>query len=164
VAYRGVHFALSDSDLIKLLRARSNDELLEVIQNEIEERWDERWLYQTDKAWDAIHRCLTDGKIGFDNGEYPWKVCILGGRQLYSGNDYIISLKTPKQVSDLAESLASITQEAFRQRYFSIRDPEYIPGISAEDFEYTWDWFNGLPDFFARSAAAGRSVIFTVDQ
>ena len=30
---------------------------------EIEDRWDRDWLVETDKAWDAIHRCLTGGTL-----------------------------------------------------------------------------------------------------
>jgi hypothetical protein len=36
--------------------------------------------------------------------------------------------------------------------------------LSAEDYEYTWDYFNGLADFYGRAAAESRYAIFTVDQ
>jgi hypothetical protein len=58
----GVHFALVEKDARRMQRARGNDALQEVLE-EIEERWDRRWLQETDKAWDAIHRCLTDGYL-----------------------------------------------------------------------------------------------------
>jgi hypothetical protein len=32
---------------------------------------------------------------------------------------------------------------------------------SDEDFEYTLSNFDGLPEFFARAAEAGRHVVFT---
>jgi len=163
MACRGVHFAITDEDAANLLNGQSNDIVMGVVEA-IEEPWNEEWLYQTDKAWEAIHRCLTDGGLGFENGEYPWKLCILGGRQLYSGDDYIVSLKTPKEVSDFASSLCGAPRERLRERYFAISDPEYRAQMSEEDFEYTWDWFNGLPEFFGRSSAARRHVIFTVDQ
>lgn len=163
MACRGVHFALSKPELLKLMQASSDSEVLDVVE-EIEDRWDEAWLYQTDTAWEAIHRCLTDGNLGFDNGEYPLKLCILGGARLYAGDDYVVSLKTHEDVSSLAESLPAITQEKLRHLYFSIRDSEYSPRISEDDFAYVWDWFNGLPDFYGRAAAGARSVIFTVDQ
>ena len=37
--------------------------MLDIVQEEIEEPWDEEWLLEMDKAWDAIHRCLTDGRL-----------------------------------------------------------------------------------------------------
>jgi hypothetical protein len=164
MACRGVHFALSNEQLTKLLDARGDEALLDVLEVEIEEQWDEEWSYETDKAWDAIHRCLTNGEIGFDNGEYPLDHCILGGRQLHSGEDYIVSLKAPQQVSDIGAALQPISRGELRRRYFSMSAPDYSSGISEEDFEYTWDWFNGLGEFFAKAASAGRHVIFTVDQ
>ena len=90
---RGVHFAITDEDLGILLAAKSDDQIREVISDGIEERWDEDWLVQTDDAWAAIHRCLTDGNLECENGEYPLRICILGGRQLYSGDDYVIVFK-----------------------------------------------------------------------
>ena len=100
MAGRGVLFTITDTDVQQLLSARqatdADDEVMAVVE-EIEERWDENWLYETDKAWDAIHRCLTDGQLEYENGEYPLNHCILGGTQLYAGDDYIISLKSPQQ-------------------------------------------------------------------
>jgi hypothetical protein len=163
MACRGVHFAIADEDAGKLLRAQDDASVMDVVES-IETAWDKEWLHETDTAWEAIHRCVTDGKVGFDNGDYPWSLCILGGRQLHSGDDYIVSLKSPTQVADVAGSLRTFLRQNMRDRYFSISDPDYAPGISDEDFEYTWNWFEGLPEFFSRSAAAGRHVIFTVNQ
>jgi len=64
---RGVYFALVSDDVEKLLNADSDERLRAVIQDDIEERWDESWLFQTDKGWAGIHRCLTDGRLAYDN-------------------------------------------------------------------------------------------------
>jgi hypothetical protein len=64
---RGVHFALTDNDVRQLLSRKSNEDRLEHVQLEIEETFFESReadLVETDKAWDAIHRCLTDGTLG----------------------------------------------------------------------------------------------------
>jgi hypothetical protein len=50
MACRGVHFAITESETTRLLSAGSDQKVLEVIQDEIEARWDKEWLYQTDKA------------------------------------------------------------------------------------------------------------------
>jgi hypothetical protein len=34
----------------------------------IEEAWDLDHLAESDKAWDAIHRCLTDGQLDAGGG------------------------------------------------------------------------------------------------
>jgi hypothetical protein len=95
MACRGVHFAITDSDAERLLTAPSDHAVLGIIQDEIEERWDEDWLYQSDKAWDAIHRCLTDGTLDPGGGSYPLRLAVLNGRKLHTGENYIVSLVTP---------------------------------------------------------------------
>ena len=160
---RGVHFAITDEDLGLLLAAQSDREVRERIADGIEERWDEDWLIQTDKAWDAIHRCLTDGKLEYENGEYPLRLCILGGKQLYNGDDYVVSLKEPRQCADLAEALAEADEGWLRKRYFAIRAEDYGHDLTEEDFGYTFAWFSGLASFYRKAANAKRSVVFTVD-
>jgi len=38
------------------------------------------------------------------------------------------------------------------------------PSPSEQDFEYTWEYFRDLPEFYGKAAAAGQHVIFTADQ
>ncbi len=92
MACRGVHFAISADEQARILSAVDDEAVLTLVQDVIEERWDKEWLYESDKAWDAIHRCLTDGTLRPNRGTYPLKLAVLGGRQLYSADDYIISL------------------------------------------------------------------------
>lgn len=81
-----MHFAIT-SERERLLLAADDegdrdavDELLE----DIEELWDDDALkVDTDKAWDTIHRCLTDGTLEPEGGEYPLSYAILGGRHLH---------------------------------------------------------------------------------
>jgi hypothetical protein len=163
---RGVHFSL-DEEQVSALKATPEDQRVEHVQEEIEEKlWsaDRSRGEETDKAWDAIHRALTDGDLRYDNGEYPLSHVVLGGEPLYSGEDYIISLKTPAQVRDVAAALKDVTREMLRRGYDRIDPASYQGEICEEDFEYTWSWLRGLTDFYRRAAGKGRSVIFTVDQ
>ena len=161
----GVHFALDAADQEKILGTASDDDLLEVIQEDIEQRLGEdEFSFQTDKAWDAIHRCLTNGKLEYGPGGPPLSYCILGGRRLYSRDDYIVSYVEPEQVAKCAEVLRSISREELRRRYFALDSRKCGYPLTDEDFEYTWSNFEGLPAFFATAAKAGRSVIFTADQ
>jgi hypothetical protein len=64
VGCRGVLFAIDQEELQALRQATSDSEVQAVVAA-IEERWDERFLAETDKAWDAIHRCLTDGTLAW---------------------------------------------------------------------------------------------------
>ncbi|MEM9419483.1 MAG: YfbM family protein [Planctomycetota bacterium] len=164
MACLGVHFALTDKEEAQLLDAVGNDDaVIKVIQEEIEDRWDEDWLQETDKAWDAIHRCLTDGTLNVIP-KSPLHQCILGGRPLYSGDAYIISYLTAEEVQGIATAITRFGNSEIRDRYFKINESDYGIPLSQEDLDYTWGWFEPLKDFFAKAARANRAVVFTVDQ
>jgi len=164
---RGVHFALTECEVAYLRslddeRARL-DHLQEVIEtNYFEEHPD--WKAESDKSWDAMHRALADGQLTWDGGEYPLNRVVLGGELLYTGSDYIVSLKTPQQVRDVAAALLTISEVEFRRRYFAIDAEDYGFSPSEEDFGYTWDYFQTVRDLYVRAADGGRYVLFTVDQ
>src|SRR5215467_6180721 len=103
MACRGVFFALSSSQREHLLALDSDGERLQYIQEDIEAAWDEAHLLQTDKAWDAIHRCLTDGTLTIARSPTPLGKLILGGRQLYSDTQsYIINLIEDGDLSEIS--------------------------------------------------------------
>ena len=164
MACRGVHFAITDKQYRKLTSFTTDDELIEFLQEEIEEGWDEDWLCETDKAWDAIHRCLTDGKLEWNNGSFPLNAVVIGGKQLHRGEDYIISLITSEQVVQVAGSIKEIDEAFFRKGYQKIKQSEYDGLLGEEDFQYTWEYFKGLPALFEKAAKDRRSIIFSVDQ
>jgi hypothetical protein len=83
---------------------------------------------------------------------------------LNSEADYFVVLLEPPQVQELAEALAKVNEEWLRERYFGLSFPNYQVEKSDEDCDYVLANFAGLPAFFAQAAAAGRYVIFTVDQ
>ena len=101
---RGVHFAITSALAESLLAAKSDRKLMPLIE-QIEETWEKPFVVESDKAWDAIHRCLTDGSLLYVGGEYPLNHCICGGRQLHRGRDYTVSFVTEQQVKDVAEAL-----------------------------------------------------------
>src|SRR5215831_2814708 len=160
---RGVHFAVTPAQEKRLLASKSDRKLMELVE-EIEEAWEEPFVVETDKAWDALHRCLTDGSLLYVSGAYPLNHCICGGRQLYRGRDYTVSYVSAPQVKDVASALAEITKTWMRKRYDQL-DPEQYNEIEMgdADFEYTWENFLDVRRFYQKSAEAGRAVIFTVD-
>ncbi len=163
MACRGVHFAITSDLADRLLAAEGDDELMEIVE-EIEEAWDSENLVESDKAWDAMHRCLTDGNLGHGNGPYPLNHTVLGPRQLHQGEDYIVSLVSPKEVRDVAKALRGITEESFRSLYSTVLPKDYAPEYGPEDLEYTWSNLESVKDLFEKAAADGRSMVFTVDQ
>ena len=145
--------------------ARGKDAaVLSIVQDEIEDAWDEEHLCQTDKAWDAIHRCLGDGTL--KSGRDPLSLCILGGEQLHMNGSYIVSLLTHEQVKSVVEAICPLDKAWFREAYYKI-DPadSALPGqLNEEDFEYTWAYFEDVREFYTKAAGEGRWSIFSVDQ
>jgi len=162
----GVHFSLDEPTAAMLKAIEDEQERLQFIQERIVEDYFQNhheWLAETGKSWDWIHRVLTDGELDWNNGTYPLNHVVMGGESLYSESDYIISLKTPKQVADAAAELRKIILAGFREKFFQL-DKFEIANSYEEDFEYTWQWFQLLRDFWLRAATEGRFVLFTADQ
>ena len=92
----GVHFALTNEQRDKLLSFDSDEARIDYVREDIEEAWEDEFVQETDKAWDAIHRCLTEHRpnverLDPDAGTYPLNMCILGGKKLFEDeNSYII--------------------------------------------------------------------------
>ena len=160
---RGVHFALTAPQVEAILAAKSDRKLMPLVE-QIEEAWEKPFVVESDKAWDAIHRCLTDGSLLYDSGEYPLNLCICGGRQLHRGGDYTVSFVSDLQARDVAMALDKVSKTWMRRRYFRLDPEEYNDvEIAEEDFRYTWQNFLDVRRFYRKAARAGRAVIFTVN-
>jgi len=162
-----VHYALTEKDAIHLRSLPSEETRLDYVQEVIEEHYFEsqpEWKAETDKSWDALHRLLTDGELSWEGGDYPLNHTVLAGELLYTEPDYIMSLKTPQQVRDIAAALSRLNEDEFKRRYFAINADSYGFPLSDEDFGYTWDWFQGVRDLYRGAAKDGRYVLFTADQ
>ena len=163
----GVHFALTEKEVAHLRSLDDEQDRLEHLQEVIEDHYlnhEKQLAAESDKSWDAMPRALSDGEMSWDGGDYPLNHTVLAGELLYTESDYIMSLKTPQQVRDIAAALPGITEADFRRRYDAIDPKGYGFPLSDEDFRYTWDWFQGVRDFYTRAAQTGRFVLFTADQ
>ena len=158
----GVHFAIKAEQAQRLLDAEDDEALVNIVTEEIEEEWE--LAFETDKAWDALHRCLSNGTLLCDEGQPPLNRVFFGGNVLNSESDYFVVLSTPGEVQEIAVALGSVSEAWLRARYFDVPFPDYQGEKSEEDWQYTLDNFQGLPEFFAKAASEGRYVIFTVDQ
>jgi hypothetical protein len=161
MACRGVHFALTPDEKARFSCPLEDEGLMSLIE-ELEGRWDRDWFQETDKAWDAIHRCLTDGTLRY--GPTPLHKCILGLGNLHEGDDYIVNFLEPDEVKEVALAIRGINEAAMRRSYLAIDSDDYNSTLSEEDFGYTWDNFRDLREFFEKAARHERAVVFTVDQ
>lgn len=156
-------FAITNEDLEALEARQGSEELAEYISEVIEERWDDGYVCELDKAWDALHRSLTDGTLG-DGGEYPLSAVIFGHEPLDAGDEYFVGLTRPADVPVVANALESVSVELLRDGYHRIPASDYGPNYGDEDLEYMLHWFAELPGFWQRARDAKRAVIFTVDE
>jgi hypothetical protein len=163
MACRGVFFAVTSDQAEALRAAGDDDELMELV-SEIEEAWDRDNLAECDKAWDAMHRALTDGELEWGNGEEPLCHCVLGPDPLHEGDDYLVSLIAPEKVKEVAAALAEIDKTWFDERYREVVPSDYAPEYGDEDREYTWGWLETVRDLYQKAAARDRWVLFTADQ
>jgi hypothetical protein len=163
MACRGGFLALSAPQVNFLLSLKDDDAVIDYLDPLILDyyRQSSPYLQQTDKAWDAMHRCLSGGTLEAKSGAYPLNRTVLGGHQLYRGRGYIVSFVSAEEVPDVARALQSVTDEWMRERYFRLT--EYDGDLTEEDFEYTWSWFQGTQSFYQRAAQEGLAVVFSVD-
>lgn len=163
----GVHFALTEKEAAHLRSLPDDRSRLDYLQEDIEETYFGEYpdlKAESDKSWDAMHRSLADGQLTWDGGEYPLNHVVLAGEVLYGKGDYLMSLKTPQQVRDIAAALPAITEAEFRRRYFAIDAESYGFPPSEEDFGYTWENFQDVRELYELAAKEGRFVLFTADQ
>lgn len=165
----GVLFAV-DEKIVEHIRSLPMAQRPEYISDELEEEYFEDYPERTaelDKAWDAIHRSLTDGTLSFDCEGYTLGGVVLGGELLYYDgeeyDDYIITAKSPEQVAKIWSELEKLTKPEFKKGYDKI-DSSYPEPLSKEDFEYSWEYLEEAAAFFRNAAAKGLWVLFTVDQ
>jgi hypothetical protein len=139
---RGVHFALTARQERQLLGAVGDDDAVMDLIEEIEEDWDDQYVLETDKAWAEIDRCLGE--------EPPLGLAVLGGRQVYDGDDYLAHYVSADEVERVAEALAPL-------------DEAWLSERCEEEFDYIWENFADLKAFFELAAKQRRSVLFTAD-
>ncbi|QEG26380.1 hypothetical protein GobsT_11190 [Gemmata obscuriglobus] len=159
---RGVHLALTAEESSRLMDTPyMTDDAIIAFVEEIEARWDREWLQETDKAWDAIHRCLTGGKLEY--GDSPLHMCVFAHDNLLVDEDrFTVCHADANEVKQVAAAIAGIDKAELRRRYDAIEPDQYDGALGDEDFEYTWGWFVPLREFFNKAAAHDRAVIFTV--
>jgi len=163
----GVHFALSLEDAERLLAADPGAPLQELVVEDFEERYLEEgeWAFQSDKAWDGIHRCLSGGTLLYGTGPHPDTYAVLGGVALDAGEDYTVCVIEPAQALACAARLAQIDEAELRRRHDALEGTDDYDGpFDDAGFQYIWTNLVDLQAFLRRAGEAGRDVIFTVDQ
>jgi hypothetical protein len=161
------HFAITPQEARRFLRAAEQGDgpVHDLIEQLMEEQRNQPLHVEMDKAWEPIHRCLTDdtdgGDLDFEASPYPLALCILGDQQLLKEGHRTAALLTPEQVADVAAALAKITEHWLRARFFALPDNQFHE-IDEDNFGWTWAYFQDLPPLFVRALALGRAVLCTI--
>jgi len=158
MAGRGIHFALSEEEDRLFQEVRTPGGVaayLEVVC----ERITKPWHQGSDKAWEVIHRCLTDGYLHY--GRSALHKCILGNKNwMGQGTNNFVNYVKPADVQAVASALGPIAKSWMRRQYWEIDPDDYEEPLSEEDFEYTWQSFQEVRKFYRQAAKAGRAVLF----
>jgi hypothetical protein len=165
-------FPVSSAEAEQLLAAteEGDDAVHELLEPWLERRGRDPKEFplrvEMDKAWEPIHRCLTGDyapahELDFEAGDYPLKLCVLGGDQLLEEGYRTAAVITAEHVPAVASALAAVSKDWFRERFFALPDNQFHE-INEEMFEWTWAHFEDLPPFFAEAAAKRCAVICTI--
>jgi hypothetical protein len=163
MACRGYFLALDEPCTARLLAEDGNDERLIEVVKELD-MTDAPDQCGVDKAWDGIHRCLTEGRLGGEDGSYPLNAVVLGGLPLYQGEDYVVSYNTPTEVREVAGALAALDLEPFLARYWALDPEDYGLPIDRDGLDYLTYYLRDITAFYQRAAHSGWASVFVADQ
>lgn len=163
MACRGYFLALDEPCTALLLAQDGNDEWLSEVIQELDMS-DAPDHCDVDRAWDGIHRCLTEGELGGEDGRYPLNAVVLGGLPMHRGDDYVVSFNTSAEVRDVAAALTDLDLEPFIARYWTLDPNEYGAAIDQGGLDYLTYYLREITRFYQQAAQAGWSTVFVVDQ
>lgn len=159
---RGYHIALGREHAKRLFGLKEDRAILQFLEElkaspEIEKSGR---LLDTGTAWDAIHRCLTEGELDPAGGDFPLSHAVLGGKQLHQGTDYAAVLVRPDTTRFIADALAEVEVDAFRKKFFALSPESYQSPLSEKQFTEIWLALLNLKVFFEAAAENLEAVVF----
>jgi hypothetical protein len=103
-----MYFAITGEQEAALMATRDDTEVRAFIEDVEMGDWDGEPLdCETDKAWDAIHRCLSDGTLGCGRRLSPLDLAVLGADHHHDGDDYIVAHLRAGEVAHVAAARSS---------------------------------------------------------
>lgn len=118
------------------------------------------YILELAKAWDAIHRLLTEGTLEPTGGDFPLNAVILGGKPIHQGTDYAAAVVRPDLTPFIAEALAEITEEELQKKFVDLPQHGYDQGVADKDFDEVWRVTRLLQEFYDFCAAERLAVLF----
>ena len=112
--------------------------------------------------WDPIHRCLTDGTLDRDTGDFPVDHAVLGGKRLYQGNDFEAILIRPDIVPHVAAGLHDLKRAEFTDRYMDLDPAAYGKQPTEAEGDEMWAMLKLIRQLFEDAGNEHAAVLFTV--
>jgi len=162
VVGRGYHIALTREHAKRLFAMKDDENLrkfLDELRADREMKKGGRVL-DLGTCWDPIHRCLTDGELDPNGGEFPLNTVVLGGKQLHRGDDYTAVLIRPDMTTFIDTALRDIDEEWFRQKFENL-PASYAAPRGTKPFIEVWLQIQNLRAFFEAASENLEAVVFT---
>jgi hypothetical protein len=158
----GFHILLNREDAKKLFSHKEPEAIRSFVKQltESKDYKKQERVLECGTAWDAIHRCLTDGTLDPTGGDPPLNNAILGGRQLYKSDDYLVSLVRPDMAPFVSEALNDVKYEDMHAAYLKIDAADYGRPLNEKDFEKAWVIFQQVRAFYETAAQDLDAIVF----
>ncbi len=159
----GYHIALSREHAKRVFGSKDDPSLvglIEELKNDKALRANSQVL-EVKRTWDAIHRCLTEGTLDPEGGDFPLNHVILGGKKIHHGDDYVAAVIRPDMVTFIAEALREVKEPEFRKCFFALGDQGYDQPINEKEYSYVWHAVQEIRTFFEFCDEERFAVMFT---
>jgi hypothetical protein len=159
-------FSILKRDHARQLAALQGDDAVRKLATEVQQSKayrNEGLILDCGTAWDAIHRCLTEGTLDPNAGDFPLNHCVLGGRRLHQGPGFEAVLIRPDIVPHVAEAIRDVKRADFHERYFQIDPTDYGRTPTDKEFDIIWNAFRQIQQLMDDATAERAAVLFTVE-
>jgi hypothetical protein len=162
----GYYFILTRDDAQRLFAANGDDAILQMVDEFARSkiRRDDKLFHHCGDAWNPIHRCLTEGTLDREAGEFPLNHCVLGGRRLSKGSAFEAVLIRPDIVPHVAEALHRVKRVEFREAYWRLSPDEYGRQPTEKEFDFVWTSLLQIRQLFEDAAENREAVLFAVQR
>ena len=163
VVGRGFHIALSREHAKRLFAIKDDASLLQFLEElkNLPEMKKSGRILDSGSAWDAIHRCLTEGELDPAAGEFPLNHAVLGGKQLHRGAESTAVLIRPDMTRFITDALEELDQDEIRKKFFALNPQSYQGPIDEKHFMQIWIKLQDLKVFFQAATENLEAVVFT---
>jgi hypothetical protein len=163
VAGKGFHIALGREHAKRLFGIKDDESLRQFVEElkASPEMKKSGRLLDNGPLWDPIHRCLTEGTLDPEGGDFPLNHAVLGGKQLHNSGDYVASLVRPDMTRFIADALAELEEDEMRQKFLALDRESYKQPIDEKHFMEMWLALQNLKIFYEAAAEGLEAVIFT---